>query len=450
MAEGRIIVVVLSDSFDSLWEDVAGSLKVGVTKVEPCEIIDAHGAVSVVLAAGGAERDATAWLNTSGLSSETPVFVIGADPSRRTAAQVVAAGARDYFSLPDDIEVFHNTIASASERWRAARQREDVARTGRKSDAFVSITGESVALNEALARSERVLPHDDTTLLVIGETGTGKELLARAVHGGGPRGGAPFVAVNCAALPDRLIESELFGHERGAFTDASTPKPGLFELAEGGTLFLDEIGEMPIDLQPKLLRVLQDKQVRRVGGTKWRKVNVRIIAATNEDLTKKMKADGFRQDLYFRLSVITLKLPPLRERGNDVYLIAEAFLKELAGQYGLPVPEITAEVKQALGSYHWPGNVRELKNAIERTLLLSPPGEMDVKELRMDGAGDSRPENQLIPFPATLDQITAAAAQATLEIAGGNRSEAARRLDISRQRLRRLLGEGSDEAGEEQ
>ncbi len=439
MSEGRILVVTFSESFDSLWQDLAEHLGVEVGRVESSEVLTNVDSAAIVFAAGGAEREALEWLVAHGTPAHCTVFVVGSNTSRRMATQVVAAGARDYFALPEDVEVFQNTVQSASERWMREHRRTGSRRRERKSDAFKSITGESVALNEVLSRSARVLPHDETTVFIVGETGTGKELLARALHYGGPRGRAPFVAVNCSALPDRLIESELFGHERGAFTDAVASKPGLFELAEGGTLFLDEIGEMPLDLQPKLLRVLQDKQIRRVGGTKWRRVNVRIVAATNADLAGRLKTGEFRQDLYFRLSVITLHLPPLRERGDDVLLIAEALFTELAGQYRLPVPQMTAEVRQALVSYNWPGNVRELRNAIERTLLLSPKGELDLDELRPKGTragGDV----QKIPFPATLDDIVTAAAIASLEVSGGNRSVAARSFGISRQRLRRMLG----------
>ncbi len=283
-----------------------------------------------------------------------------------------------------------------------------------------------------------MLSHQDATVLIVGETGTGKELLARAIHDGGPRRGSPFVAVNCSALPDHLIESELFGHERGAFTDAHAAKPGLFEIAEGGTLFLDEIGTLPVQLQAKLLRALQDKQVRRVGGTRSRVVDVRIIAATNEDLRLALKSGEFRQDLYFRVGVITLALPPLRERGNDIILVAETLLERLAAQHGLPAPPMTPEVRRTLLGYHWPGNVRELKNAVERALLLSNPGEFDPRELLPQADVDSQGSGP-IPFPARLEEINAAAAQATLELCSDNRSEAARRLGISRRRLRRLL-----------
>jgi two-component system response regulator HydG len=248
--------------------------------------------------------------------------------------------------------------------------------------------------------------------------------------------------VNCSAFPEHLIESELFGHERGSFTDAHAAKPGLFEMADTGTLFLDEIGDLPLSLQAKLLRLLEDKEIRRVGGTKPRTVDVRILAATNAHLSERVREKSFREDLFFRLSTVTLKLPPLRERGDDIILIAQAVLKRLAGEHHLPVPALTPEVCERLRRHSWPGNVRELKNAVERALLLSPPGELNVDELLPPGdpgAGDTP-----IPFPAPLDQITSAAARATVKLCGGNRSESARRLSISTRRLRRLLNGGRD------
>src|SRR5439155_1692616 len=254
--------------------------------------------------------------------------------------------------------------------------------------------------------AEAVTSSPETAALIVGETGTGKELLARAIHEGGPRRGAPFVAVNYSAFPEHLIESELFGHERGSFTDAHAAKPGLFEVADRGTLFLDEIGDLPLSLQAKLLRVLEDKQIRRVGGTKSRTVDVRILAATNEHLAQRVREGRFRDDLYFRLSSVVLRLPPLRERGDDLSRVAQALLERLAREHGLPVPTLTPAVYRQLRAHPWPGNIRELKNALERGLLLSPAGELSADELL-----PSEPPGQAdgpIPFPAPLHQITTA------------------------------------------
>jgi len=430
-----LAVVPLSDAFARLWRDLARDVDAQLEMAANGE--PAGRAAAVLLAAGGVEADALAWLEREGTIA-TPLFVVGADTGRRIAARAVAAGAADYFALPDDLELLRNAVARAVTHRRAALAREATG-LGVLPDAFAGIVGGSGALASTLARAARVLRHADATVLITGETGTGKELLARALHDGGPRRGGPFVEVNCTALPAQLLESELFGHERGAFTDAHAVKPGLFEMADGGTLFLDEIGELAVELQAKLLRTIEDRQVRRVGGTASRQVDVRIIAATNEDLPRAVSAGTFRDDLYFRLSVITLTLPPLRERGEDPIRIADALLEGLADRYGLPVPALSPAVRRAILGYHWPGNVRELRNAVERALLLSSPGELAVEELGIGSVSETlRPEG-VLPFPAPLAEITRAAARAALQLSGGNRSEAARRLDISRARLARLL-----------
>ncbi len=439
MDRPEIVVMRLSDSFSDVWGDLADELGASLALRDSTEIGTASpGTAALVLTAGGAEREALEWLEGHDWPVSVPLFVVGADTGRRIAIQIVARGASDYFAWPEDLELSSNALAAAVERQSEALRRAAAATDQAKASVFSEIIGESPELKEVLSRAARVLAHPETTILITGETGTGKELLAAAIHTGSDRRGSPFVAVNCSALPDNLIESELFGHERGAFTDAHTSKPGLFEVAEGGTLFLDEIGTLPAPLQAKLLRVLQDKQVRRVGGTKARVVDVRIIAATNEDLRQGLKDGSFRQDLYFRLGVITLSLPPLRERGSDVVLIAESILQRLAAQHGLPAPPVRPEVRRTLLGYHWPGNVRELKNAVERALLLSRPGELDVNELLPQTDVESFGSGP-IPFPAQLDEITTAAARATLGLCNENRSEAARRLGISRRRLRRLL-----------
>jgi len=435
----RILVVVLSESFSSLWERLESTGRVTYSIVGSNSPIPLTPDVAaVVLAAGGVEKAVADWLEEHEVPAGVPVYAVGADPGRRIAAYLVGRGASDYFAVPDDVELLTNVLSSAVDRRSEAMRRDARDAQRAKCEVFANIIGESQALKRELARAERILPHGDATALIVGETGTGKELLAQALHDGGPRRNAPFVAVNCSALPDNLAESELFGHERGAFTDAHAAKPGLFEIADGGTLFLDELGTLSADVQAKLLRVLEDQQIRRVGGTKVRHVNVRIIAATNQALEESIQTGRFREDLYFRLSVIILTLPPLRERGDDVMLIANALLTNLAARHDVPVPPLGAEVVETLRAYQWPGNVRELKNAVERALLLSPPGQLDVREV-IPRAYVPRQGDGPIPFPAELCVITEAAVNATVDLCAGNRSEAARRLGISRQRLRRLL-----------
>jgi transcriptional regulator with PAS, ATPase and Fis domain len=325
-------------------------------------------------------------------------------------------------------------------RTEAAKFAEDE----RRLSGFDAIVGSSAPLRRTIEQGVRVAQHRDVTVLIGGETGTGKELLARALHYHSPRAAAPFVEINCAAIPANLLESELFGHEKGSFTGATAAKPGLMELAHGGTVFLDEIGNLPLELQPKLLRALEGKEIRRVGGQQTRKVDIRVIGATHVDLKAAVGRGEFREDLYYRLNVVQLVLPPLRERGDDVVILTRTFVSRLARQYGLPEPEITPEVLAALQARQWPGNVRELRNAIERALVLSPPGTLEVGEMTAE-RNTTPSENGAIPFPSTLKVITRAAVTATLKLVSNNKSEAARRLEISRPRLQRILDGHSDD-----
>ena len=448
-SENALVVVRLTDSFGDFWPLLAEELKVPLLDWSPADGGPPPPGVALVLiAAGGAEPDLPAFISTLSVPSDVPIVAVGAATSHRLAAQAVAAGAADYLALPDDRDVLRGLVAAAVARRRDVLARGDLARLEAQAHAFREIVGDSPALRATLERAARVLPHADATVLITGETGTGKELLARALHYGGPRAAAPFVELNCAAIPAQLLESELFGHERGAFTDAKTAKPGLFEAADGGTLLLDEINRLAPELQSKLLRALEDKTTRRLGATQSRRVDVRIIAATNGDLTTEVRDGQFREDLFYRLNVISLHLPPLRERGEDVLLLAEAFLTRFSTQYRLPQPPLSADARRALLAHAWPGNVRELRNAMERGLLLSPPGTLQLDELRTSPAL-TQPAGGL-PFPARLDDVVRAAARTMLEATGGNRSEAARRLGISRSRLQRLLeGGASDETASE-
>ncbi len=440
-----IAVVQLSESFRATLSDLARDLRASVVAWSPDgsgQSIPAGTSVLIVLA-GGTESAALDVLD--GLPEGVPRYVVGASQDHRIAAAAVQRGARDYFALPDDLEILRRSLEREAREVEGRMAAGKFAEVERRAHGFDTILGRSPALRQSLQQAARVAEHRDVTVLIGGETGTGKELVARAIHYESPRGAEPFVEVNCAAIPANLLESELFGHEKGAFTGAVSAKPGLFELAHGGTLFLDEVATLPLELQPKLLRALESREIRRVGGQQSRQVDVRVVAATHADLRTAVNQGQFREDLYYRLNVVALTLPPLRDREGDVELLAETFISRIATSYGLPVPPLTPELRAALREYRWPGNVRELRNSVERSLVLSPRGTLRLEEmgLRQDAV---RSEGAL-PFPATLAVLTRAAAVAMLQLTEGNKSAAARRLGISRPRLQRLL-EGKDDLNE--
>lgn len=441
MTSPSLAVIELSDSFRTAWQDVADELGVHLASLSPAEAPGPE-SIAVLLAAGGEEDRALDLLPSIPLPDGIPVFLVGAQTSHRFAVEAIRRGAADYFALPGDLNLLRRTLSA-----RAEARRHQTAPAGTESEvaeAFAELLGQSPAMRQTLDQATRVARHGNVTVLIQGETGTGKELLARAVHAAGHRSSGPFVAVNCAAIPSQLMESELFGHERGAFTDAHASKPGLFEEANGGTLFLDEVGHLPLQLQGKLLRVLEEHRIRRVGATQSRDIDVRIMAATHVDLVEAVQEGTFRDDLFYRLNVITLTLPPLRDRGPDVELLAQAFTASLTERYELPMPELSNDVRVALHAHQWPGNVRELRHAIERALLLSEPGTLDPAHFTPRGRARQPSGNAFIPFPATLDQVMAAAASAAIQQHDGNKSAAARQLGISRARLARLLELGED------
>ena len=448
----RIGLVRLSDSFAATVRGLADELGAEVAEWPvhgaPAE---GHGAAAALLLAGGEEEAALERLATLP-TADCPHYVVGAMADHRLAAAAVQRGARDYFALPEDLDLLRRLLERAARDAKGRQAAERFAQAERQASGFETMVGRSPALRQTLDQAARVARHRDVTVLIGGETGTGKELLARAIHYHSPRAAEPFVEINCAAIPANLLESELFGYEKGAFTGATSTKPGLFELAHGGTLFLDEVGNLPVELQPKLLRALESRTIRRVGGQQSREVDVRVLAATHVNLPQAVARGEFREDLYYRLNVIELVLPALRERGDDVELLAETFVTSLATRYGLPVPPLSAEVRAALRRHTWPGNVRELRNAVERAIVLSPPGELLAGELaraRPAASGAAAPpgghgsSSDGLPFPAELHTIIRSAVEAMLALTEGNKSEAARRLGISRPRLLRILsGQG--------
>ena len=443
MAEsGRWLVVVpISESFGTTIAGLARELSLGTVRLESETTRIPEGAVGILILAGGSEAEGLERLDDLA-EHGAPCWLVGASPDHRLASAAVRRRARDYFALPDDLDLLRRTLERAASLAESERSAREFAESEKRATGFDAILGRHPAVRSVLDQARRVAGHKDVTVLLGGETGTGKELLARAIHYESPRARHPFIEVNCAAIPAALLESELFGHEKGAFTGATAARRGLFELAHGGTIFLDEVGEIPLSLQPKLLRALQSREIRRVGGQEQRPVDVRVISATHVDLARAVREGTFREDLFYRLNVVTLVLPPLRERGSDIELLAEAFVLELARRYQLPVPQLSLELRAALRAFAWPGNVRELRNAIERGLVLSPRGTLLVTEVIR--TPETPATTDRVPFPATLQEITRAAALAMLELTNGNKSLAARRLGISRPRLQRIL-EGAQE-----
>jgi formate hydrogenlyase transcriptional activator len=335
----------------------------------------------------------------------------------------------------DDRQVEHHRT------WEALETMDEVLRLESKSvgeHSFTDIVGRSPTLRDALRQVEVVAP-TDSTVLILGETGTGKELVARAIHDRSGRRQRPIVKINCAAIPTALLESELFGHERGAFTDAIAQKIGRFELANGGTLFLDEVGELPLQLQPKLLRVLQEREFERLGGTRTIKVDVRLVVATNRDLGQMVRERRFRDDLYYRLNVFPINVPPLRERPEDIEALVRHFVGRFAPRMKRRIERIPQETIEAMRRYSWPGNVRELENLIERAIILSPGQTLDVPL----GDVERRPSNGgFDDGTASLDRMTRMHIVRVLNEANwmvGGRHGAAVRLGMHRTTLQSLM-----------
>jgi DNA-binding NtrC family response regulator len=371
---------------------------------------------------------------------ETPVVLMTAFGSIDSAVESMRAGAFDYITKPFEPDTVVLTIERALERRALEEENRRLRRALDQTSSFGDLIGESTAMREIFALIRKV-GHSSSSVLISGESGTGKEVVARTIHYSGNRAEQPFVPINCTAIPEGLLESELFGHVRGAFTGAHATKQGLFEKADGGTLFLDEIGDMSLALQGKLLRVLQDREVRAVGGTQVTKVDLRIIAATNRVLVTEMEAENFREDLYYRLNVIPIYIPPLRERPQDVPPLAKAFV----AKHSPDRPRtISSSGIRYLAAFPWKGNARELENIIERALALSDATVIDVEDLRLDPAvcegRDSSPaaltyaaaENRL-----TLRELEDRYIEEVMRITDGNKVHAAKILGIDRKTLYR-------------
>jgi DNA-binding NtrC family response regulator len=371
------------------------------------------------------------------IQPSVPVVVLTAFATIDTAIEAIREGASDYLSKPFRMEQVTLVVRRILEARRLARENLQYRQELQERFGVHNLVGQSPAMVEVYKLVARVADLD-TTILIEGETGTGKELVARAIHCASPRADGPFVVVDCTALPEGLFESELFGHERGAFTGALSARRGLFESAAGGTCLLDEIGELSAALQAKLLRALQEQAVRRVGGNELIPVDVRIVAATNRDLRKRIEEGAFREDLYYRLSVVTIQMPPLRERPQDIPVLAQHFVDKYAQRARRPCRGIARETLDLLSSYHWPGNVRELENAMERAVALSSSELLMPADLPVQPRRDAPP----LVLPArhlTLEEVKRWYIDKVLEDTGGNKAHAAERLGIDRATLYRIL-----------
>ncbi|MGH7525305.1 MAG: sigma-54-dependent transcriptional regulator [Gemmatimonadales bacterium] len=379
-----------------------------------------------------------------------PVVIMTAYGTIEGAVEAVKLGAFDYLKKPVDLEELRLLADRARETSLLKQELSYYRRRAGREVPFTDVIGESPSIRAVLEQARQIAAlHETPPVLITGETGTGKGLVARTIHASGPRSAKPFIEVNCTALPATLMEAELFGHERGAFTDAKESKLGLFEAAEGGFLFLDEVGDVELSLQGKLLRAVEDRTVRRVGGVRDRRIDVRILAATNRDLEREAQRERFRRDLYFRLAVILLRLPPLRDRGEDVMFLARHFLTRFNAKYGREVRRIDDRARDLLLAYPWPGNVRELSHVIERAVLWSGGQTLQVEhlslerpesELPSDGAGGPSQDSPSLPATGVdLEQWERALIEQALREAEGNQTKAAQRLGITRDTLRYRL-----------
>ena len=375
-------------------------------------------------------------------NSHVPVVVMTAFGTIEAAVEAMKAGAADFllkpFSLDHLMTVVNKALEVRALRDENRKLREEL---GVRYD-WTNIIGRSPAMQEIFGTISRVAP-TRATVLLCGESGVGKDLIARAIHYHSPRSGRPFVKINCTAIPENLMESELFGYEKGAFTGATSSKPGKFEQADGGTVFLDEIGDVPPSIQVKLLRILQEREFERLGSNKTRQIDVRVLAATNADLRAALEEGRFREDLYYRLNVMPINIPPLRERKEDIPFLAEHFVTKFSKELGSPVTSISSGAMQKLLEYHWPGNVRELENVIERSLVLCSGQTLEAADIRLDMVPRTRAASadNFLPDGVTLEEHEQNIIREALRRTNGNKSQAARLLGLTRNALRYRLSQ---------
>jgi two-component system, NtrC family, response regulator AtoC len=376
---------------------------------------------------------------------EVPVIVLTAHGAVNTAVEATQLGAKAYLAKPFDLREVGLAVQQVLEQHRLATEVRYLRE--REAGAYAKIIGQSASMRRLFSTLERLEDVDASTVLVRGESGTGKDLIAHAIHEKGPRKGGPMMEIDCASLPENLIESELFGHERGAFTDARTMKRGMFEVARGGTIFLDEIGELSPPMQAKLLRALENRKFKRVGGLTYLNVDAGVVAATNRDLVAEVKAGNFREDLFFRLNVITVEVPPLRERREDIPILVDHFVRRFNRDFRREVQGFSQEAMAQLTAYSWPGNVRELKNIIERVVILEPHEIIEAGHLppeirygRGSSGGSSSGATFILPEEGVdLEAVERSLIIQAMDRTGGNQSAASRLLGISRYALRYRL-----------
>ena len=367
----------------------------------------------------------------------TPVIVMSAFGTVENAVEAMKKGAVDFLPKPFSLDHLTVVVEKALEVRKLRDENRELREALGKKYQFENIVGRSPAMQEIFATVTRVAP-TRATVLICGESGVGKGIIARAIHEHSPRKDRPFVRVDCTAIPENLMESELFGYEKGAFTGANTSKPGRFEAANTGTVFLDEIGDVPANIQVKLLRVLQEREFERLGSNKTQHTDVRVIAATNADLREALEQGTFREDLYYRLNVVPLNIPPLRDRKDDIPYLVAHFAEKFGGH-------MSEGAIERLRAYHWPGNVRELENVVERSILLAPGPEVQAEDIRIDTAQRPRAAaataDQFLPEGMTLDEYEQSLIREALKRANGNKSQAARLLGLTRNALRYRLAQ---------
>jgi DNA-binding NtrC family response regulator len=369
-------------------------------------------------------------------NSNVPVIVMSAFGTVEVAVEAMKKGAVDFLPKPFSLDHLTVVVEKALEVRKLRDENRDLREALGQRYQFENIIGRSGAMQGIFGTVERIAG-TRATVLLCGESGVGKDMIARAIHQHSPRKDKPFVKINCTAIPENLMESELFGYEKGAFTGANVSKPGKFEQANTGTVFLDEIGDVPASVQVKLLRVLQDREFERLGSNKTMHTDVRVIAATNVDLRAALEQGTFREDLYYRLNVVPINIPPLRERKEDIPFLAEHFARKFDGQ-------LSEGAIERLTSYHWPGNVRELENVLERSILLAPQPRLEAGDVRIEMGQRSRPAaegDHFLPEGMTLDQYEQSILREAIKRANGNKSQAARLLGLTRNALRYRLAQ---------